>query len=258
MICAVIITFHPDRRKLDALLSALKGQVDEIKIIDNTQRNVGIGAAQNVGIRYAIDSGFDYVILFDQDSVPSANMVAWLIREIDALRSLGKRVAAIGPNHIVGGRPSIPLETSCREVSILNSSGMLIPIEAVKDIGLVNEELFIDLVDIEWLMRARSKGWHAYQSSEVTMHHELGRGAFRIWAGKWYYVPKHPPSRLYYFARNTVYLCLRSSYYDRWSAASPKRVVIRFIAYCFQWRHCAMMFKGLYHGFIGRLGPLAD
>src|SRR4051794_20411549 len=89
-ICAVVVSYNPPVYLLDNL-EKLKIQAPEVVLIDNgsgassaallkraerdlgikiihNQKNVGIAAALNMGIRHAIREGYEWLATFDQDS----------------------------------------------------------------------------------------------------------------------------------------------------------------------------------------------
>lgn len=71
----------------------------------------------------------------------------------------------------------------------------------------MNEELFIDYVDLEWCWRAVNKGYKIIGNAEVSINHTLGdyRKTFLNFE-----VNMRTPLRHYYITRNTIYLSLRS------------------------------------------------
>ncbi|MFZ1382851.1 MAG: glycosyltransferase family 2 protein [Scrofimicrobium sp.] len=100
LVSAVVVTFNPDPVELMRLLAALRPQVDSAIIVDNgsgnqvevhdlakehdatfigCDQNIGIAAAQNLGIEQARQAGAKYVLLSDQDSVPAPDMVQQLL-----------------------------------------------------------------------------------------------------------------------------------------------------------------------------------
>ena len=83
----VIVTYRPDAEHLQRVLASITRQTSHVVLVDNTpgqqealagpegvQRvtlgdNIGIAAAQNIGIRTALEQGADAVWLSDQDTV---------------------------------------------------------------------------------------------------------------------------------------------------------------------------------------------
>jgi rhamnosyltransferase len=95
--CAVIVSYHPSTSILDNL-APLREQVDSIIVVDNTpishpssvvddlehlegcvvirnNKNLGIAAALNIGIRHAIAQGSAWILTLDQDSRVSEGYV---------------------------------------------------------------------------------------------------------------------------------------------------------------------------------------
>ncbi|MBD9563420.1 glycosyltransferase family 2 protein [Pseudomonas sp. PDM09] len=261
-VCAVIITFYPDLGNLRKLTESLSEQVGSIVIVDNGSpvsmdlfasglnienkpvvlslgENLGIGHAQNVGIEYARTSGAAYVVLFDQDSCPEKDMVVKLLSAATELESSGVPLAAVAPSYkdFDGGRLSsfvrigyfgfsrIDCAPGSRivEADFLISSGSLIPLSAIAKIGGVDASLFIDHVDTEWCLRAKSKGFKLFGVNDAIMLHSLGDRRTRFWFLRWRTVPYHSPFRYYYMFRNSVLLQQRAYMPLRWKMADFAR-----------------------------------
>jgi len=246
-IAAVIPAFHPDPARFAKALSALAPQCDRILVVDNggaggitaeasaqlgvaleilgDGNNLGVAAAQNLGIRRALESGAAAVLFMDQDSVAHADMVEHLAEALQHLASRGCRVAACGPRyhepeslqlssfvragifrlaHVLPSAGERSVACDC-----LISSGMLVPAEALRAVGEMEERLFIDHVDTEWCFRAKRAGYGCHGVATALMEHELGRNRKKIWLGRWRQVPDHPSERLYFLARNTLWLVRR-------------------------------------------------
>lgn len=161
-IFAVVVTYHP--LDVTELIASLASQCGAVIVVDNSevtpqhlvvacdenqaqllplQKNVGIGAAQNIGIDMALRRGARGVILFDQDSVPGPTLVGDLALHLDL------DVAAVGPTPYDGDeplvytdhtwgpkRPDIRLDsTEPLEVSFLLASGCLIRADVLREIS---------------------------------------------------------------------------------------------------------------------------
>jgi len=120
VIHAIVVAFNPDERLLPILLTKLAAQCARIHIIDNTPgsswinqwifqsglgnaephalgENVGIAGALNIGIHQALAQGATHVLLSDQDSLPSDDLVSGLLGTWEDLTAHGVRVGAVGP-----------------------------------------------------------------------------------------------------------------------------------------------------------------
>jgi rhamnosyltransferase len=251
-----VVTFNPDPPGLKELLARLAGQVASVLVVDNAsaQRpdmhagaslialglNVGIGAAQNVGIRTAAERGAGFVLLLDQDSLPAADMVAQLLRAHDRAALHGPPIAAVGARVVDpdgrhdgfvrfrhGRYETVPLpsEDVGIDCDMLIASGTLIPMAAIDAVGGMAEELFIDKVDTEWCLRARSRGWRLLGAPQALLHHRLGEHAVRIWFGRWRELRLHQPFRYYYMVRNGLLLRQSPHRTPAWCRADRRQLL---------------------------------
>ncbi|MEO5861679.1 MAG: glycosyltransferase family 2 protein [Burkholderiales bacterium] len=293
MIVAVVVTHQPDLERVAVLMSALAPQVSFSVAVDNGSstdvrgyfqnafsntvdvislvNNLGIAAAQNVGITRAKEKGADYVLLLDQDSVPHHAMVSELITAVEKMRVGGAQVACVGPRYLDDRRQNPPpfnrisglrlVRGACSApdsiipVDYLIASGCLIPISVLEHVGGMREDLFIDYVDIEWGLRARRFGYQSFGVCAAHMAHSLGDQPIRFLG---FSFPQHSPLRHYYHCRNAVLL-----YRERWVPCNWKfvdgwRLCLRYIFYSLFAKpptaHWRMMTLGLWHGLRGQAG----
>ena len=299
-VASVIVTYNADPNTLQTLLDRLAPQVTRIFVVDNGSSNaqvinqiaesidharavlcsinLGLGHAHNLGIRACRNEGVDMVLLLDQDSLPRDNMVEKLVTAYYQLSQTSGKVAAVGA-HYTGsqtGHPSFFVQFNrfrfrkcfcnrgedCQIIpaDMLISSGCLIPLSAIDTIGEMDEELFIDHVDTDWFLRAKSLGWHSYGVCNAVMEHTLGEQTIRIWLGRWRYLPLHQPFRYYYIYRNSL-LLYRRKYPDQfWKQADIIRLVMMFIIFLLfgnkKMGNLLMTLRGIKDGICGKSGPL--
>jgi len=60
------------------------------------------------------------------------------------------------------------------ETDYVVSSGALIPLAVLDQVGMMDESLFIDYVDSEWGLRAKSRGHLSFGICAAQMVHCLG------------------------------------------------------------------------------------
>jgi rhamnosyltransferase len=281
-VTAIVVTYEPEPQALGRLLDRLAGDRIAVMVVDNGSRfdvaglvagrrqageqvlplgaNLGIAAAQNRGIEAARATGSEAVILFDQDSLPPPGMVEVLATALEALRSAGLRPAAVGPVPVDArlAPHRAPGAAGPHAVDHLIASGCLIPLAVLDEVGLMREDLFIDYVDIEWCLRAATRGHRCYQVPAARMAHEFGSPVTVL--GRAY--TSHSPMRHYYLFRNTVWLWRQASIPLGWRFRAAPRVVARLAFNAVfarphreQW---AMMLRGLGDGLAGRLGRRHD
>jgi rhamnosyltransferase len=291
---AVIITFNPDHRRVREVVQAIAPQVREVLIVDNGSAslpadllqmagdtplyllelgdNLGIAAAQNLGLAWARKRGASHVLLLDHDAVAAPGMATALLKEIRLRQTAGERVAAVGPL-IADPRRSRPAPffrvtplglrrvtapdegQHSAQVDFLISAGVLIDLAALPDIGAMREDLFIDYVDLEWCMRATARGWRLYGHFGTGIDHRLGEEPLRFLGRR---VMAHSPLRHYYMARNA--LAVWRTPHARWGwigfdafALAVRSVLFSTIANE-RGAHLRMILRGARDGLRGRLG----
>ena len=299
-VTAVVTTYEPDLQTLEAQFVRLAGQIDALLVIDNGSANAtmvaqlvsqfafaqffgagenrGLGWAHNEGLRRALAEGADAVLLLDQDSLPSENMVAALRQALSQQRERGVRTAAVGARYLGTdqGHPSYFVQFGrlrfrrrfCSgahagkliRADMLISSGTLFSREALEAVGLMEEELFIDHLDTEWFLRAGAEGWQSFGVCDALMDHGLGDRTVRVWLGRWRYLPVHQPFRYYYVYRNSLLLWQRDYPSRRWKHTDMLRLAKMFFVFAFfagqRLKNFAMMRRGIRDGLAGKTGPL--
>ncbi|MCK0511898.1 glycosyltransferase family 2 protein [Aromatoleum buckelii] len=288
---AVIVVYRPQRASLEALLDALRPQVDDIIVVDNgiapelaqellagcrhlpMHGNAGLARAINEGAETAFSLGATHVALFDQDSLPSSGMIRELLHASRALQDAGQAVAAVGPRYVDRMRSDAPPFVRIRggrlraaeftrdepyvDVDFVITSGSLIDSTAWQAIGGMEERLFIDYVDIEWGLRAREMGYRSFGVCSATMNHAIGEAPVRVFGRL---ISIHSPTRRYYQFRNAVWLYRRRGMPNDWKVADGRRFLLKFLFYAIakspRGKTFRMMVKGVWHGLVGRMGAL--
>lgn len=291
-VIALVVTYNPRLEHLHELLEVVSPQVTSVVVVDNgsiamqkfvnppgndrihmiaNRENIGVAAAQNAGIKWAQKQGADYVLLLDQDSIPAPDMVSRLLDAVKGLRSTGQAVASVGPRFLDERLPKrIPFfrqkglrieRCACNypdaviPVDYVISSGCLIPASVIEVVGSMQDDLFIDYIDIEWGMRAKYKGFQSFGVCSAHMRHSLGEPPVKILGHNFL---MYNPMRYYYRFRNALWMYRQPWLPLGWKIANAWRMLF---VYCFYpvfipprlkiWR---MMNLGLWHGLAGRYG----
>lgn len=259
---------------LDPLPEVDRGRIEFVWL----ETNVGVGAGHNRGIRWARERAFSHVLILDHDSVPAPDMVARLLGALDKLAAQGSRVAAVGPRYVdrytghisafvrLGGWRLRKVFCACAQAGetlqtdFIISSGALIPMSVLDDVGEMNEGFFIDHVDTEWIFRAKSRGYLSFGVCDAVMEHSLGTATFHFWLGRWRNVPMHSPERHYYVFRNSVILLRMPHAPARWIQNDIVRLVAMAVIFPVfapqRLRRIWLMARGIRDGLRGVAGPL--
>jgi rhamnosyltransferase len=270
---------HWDAQELlNALPVADRGRIEFIWL----DTNVGVGAGHNRGIQWARTNGFSHVLILDHDSIPRPDMVRHLVAGLDRLQTRGIPVAAVAARYVdrytghiapfvrlgvfklvrvtcgsaKAGEPTGEL----LEIDFVISSGALIPMSVLDRVGDMNEGLFIDHVDTEWILRCKDQGYRSFGVCDAVMEHSVGNATFRFWFGRWRNTPVHDPERDYYLFRNSLILYRMPYAPWRWIASDFVRLLglaVVFPAFApDRWRRVQLIARGIWHGLRGVKGPL--
>lgn len=294
-VCAVLVTHRPEPALLAEQLAALVPQVGHVVVVDNASpghafRDVCAGypglqllaLPENRGLAHALNAGIERarslkdvscVLLMDQDSVPAPRMVHDLGAALARLAVRGK-VAAVGPcfrdARESADAPFVRIrfpfnrklrcDGRCAEIrcDFLISSGCLIPLSVLDEVGGMDDALFIDNVDLDWCFRATAAGHSLYGVCAARLDHRLGDARMRI-PGLSRGVVVHAPQRLFYMMRNRVLLYRRAYTPRRWIAQDVPRLFVKFLLFALlippRGKNVRCMLAGLRAGSAGRITP---
>lgn len=187
------------------------------------KNNLGIATAQNIGINNSIEKkDADFFLFLDQDSSIEEGFVNKMVEEYTRIEKLGVNIAALGPTIInKDNLLSYKQEKKGKDQnaqgfytpSVLISSGMLIQSKILKQVGLMEDELFIDAVDFEWCWRAKFKGYDCCLTERVKMNHKVGIEDKKFLGQP---ILISSPKRYFYQYRNFLLLVNRSYVPTKW------------------------------------------
>lgn len=284
-VCAAIVTYQPDAG-FPERVARIAHQVDSVVIIDNnsnscvvsmledlaSQRNIhlivndenlGLATALNQGMRWAMERRCQWVLLFDQDTVPEDSMVETLMSVYDDFEPK-RKLAVIGSNFYDiniqrVGFASRPNEVcSWAEKKTVITSGSLLSTAAFEAVGPFREEFFIDYVDHEYCLRARSMGFTIVLATKPIMKHAVGAATVHRLLWKNLSTSNHSPLRRYYVTRNHLilareYLCKEPGWVfatSYWLVKFNTRMLLFEDGRASKLRNVLL---GIWHGLAGRM-----
>jgi rhamnosyltransferase len=192
--------------------------------------NMGTSGAVNSGFRFALDHDYDWIWLFDADSIPEPNALEKLLdlyahlsedlqRTTAFLACLHFNVEDEVPRH--GGMfterglaPNIPpADAPFYPCHFTIWSGCLYQLAAVRKIGLPNLNYVLDWGEGEYGYRVMRAGYKAFICRDAVLHHNI-RGYKSVRPAKirrgqlTLTVYEFPSIRCYYSCRNMLYFVL--------------------------------------------------
>lgn len=238
-ISVVIVTYNPSE-KLPAVIENLKKQVGKIYIIDNNSnskdmfnkitpdsvveiiyydKNIGLAAAQNIGIKRSIEEKMEWILFLDDDSEVGDDFLEKLLYCYGKVKNK-EQVAIIGANILHDNsskQTAYPVKTNffikrvffkkqdcIEDVMFVISSGSIMKTKLFTEIGLFIEEFFVDHIDVEFCLRVNNLGYKILASKEAKLYQRVGGSKEKNIFGIKSYPTNHNPQRQYTKYRNAV------------------------------------------------------
>lgn len=281
-ICAIVSSYRPEPESLAKNILSYLPDVDHLIIWDNTLssescinqlvselntgkvevrtsgRNEYLAKPFNDCFRWAKENGYTHVLTMDQDSSFKAGEFKIYLRSIR--NSADDSIAVFGPN--VEGEMILPT-AELVEVETVITSGAVYPLDKFEINGLFREDFLIYMIDVEYCLRVREKGYKVMCIAGVTLSHQMGhakKAAFGLT------VKNTPAQSTYYRIRNIILTWrLFPQYHAFWSQSSPRakflfykyNVCYRLAKIVFEDKRrlkCKAIFLGMIHGWRSRSG----
>lgn len=288
----IFVLYHPSRAFLDNLRTAARSGRDIVavdnspvadgelhralrgegmQVIFNRNRG-GLAGAYNRGAEVLLERGCEVIFLLDQDSDIGAAFFEKMMYACAQLRTdtfiVGPRIYEIGlqqcmPVFPPGRRLPRPrridtVDTGLFPTLFVISSGSAISAAAYRCLGAFREDYFIEYLDIEYGLRASSRGIPVYVNAAVTLRQTTGH----IQRHGKLFTTHHEAWRRYYGARNAVH-ALRQ-YRRQWSLHRFSALLALHQAFCVtlferdRRRKLVAIACGYLDGVRGRLGRFED
>jgi hypothetical protein len=227
-VTAVVLSWN-GREDTLACLRSLEVEDVEVIVVDNASddgtaeavrgaevirndRNLGYAGGMNVGIRRALERGADAVLLLNNDvevepgairalvaAAGEAGAVCPVVVFADDPARIWYAGARFDPRRGYNGRQLTASIDSVAETERICGAAVLIPRQALDDVGMLDEELFAYVEDADWSLRARRRRLPLLVVPESRVRHKVsastgGEGS---------------PDALYYSTRNLLAVCER-------------------------------------------------
>lgn len=226
-VIAIVIAYNIKKNLLSENIFSYINFVDKVLVVDNSDKptdlsninktnkieyislngNFGIAKALNVGLEYAFKYKYKYALTMDQDSKFSNNLIEEYRKNQQA------NVAIYSPFYLIDRKRKKNNKKDVQYLYWTMTSGNLLNLEYVKEIGKFKEDFFIDAVDYEFCLRARKKGYKILQCNKAILIHNPGITKTKkilFWNYKYGYMST---DRLYYQIRNLSYIAKKYNSY---------------------------------------------
>ncbi len=275
---AIVVFYQPTPSLTKEVLEHISSQVEEICIVDNSpepqgvidttlpnlhyialKENRGIAAAQNIGIEYFKERGFDYIIFCDQDTIMPSDTVAKLLDTSLYLENKNYRVGSVCAVAIEShtGKPytyniafikDVPNNDGRHIMQVIHtmSSMSLVKLELFEDVGGMDESLFIDGVDSEWCWRGAQKaGLSFFYDKDIVVNHQLGSITNSVGNHTLHIAT---PFRIYYQYRNYIWFLRRDYIPPRWMRINGVKYFVKIFYYTIFCNNRRLYLKNIFRG----------
>lgn len=166
--CLIVDNDSPDKTDL-----YVEQHYPEVRLI-RTGENLGFGRANNIGMQIAVEEGYDYVLLLNQDAGIAPNMVENLLRKSEAEPETG----IFSPLHLNGAETDLDFGFAdylgCRTLTefnerykdvdplyadFVNAAIWLVPTSVLKKVGGFDPFFRHYGEDVDWVNRLHYHGY---------------------------------------------------------------------------------------------------
>jgi GT2 family glycosyltransferase len=201
-----------DNGSKDGSPEIIRSHYPNIKLLVMTE-NLGFCEGNNVGMRYALDQGADYLFLLNNDTVVAPDMLTRLVEACQEDTKAGmagptmyyhdepNKIAAAGGivdrsrarfwNRMDGVLDPINNDAPTEDVDFIVSCAVLARRETVLRIGLLDNRYFINGDDIDWGLKAIESGYKVLYVPNAKMWHKISAA-----------MGNGSPATTYYITRN--------------------------------------------------------
>ena len=188
--------------------------------IIRSEKNLGFSGGNNLGIKYALDAGADYILLLNNDTVVEPNFLEPLLNAFGAESKVG--IAAPQINYFyepkiiwsAGGRISRlrgsgfaysdeydeGIEKNNLSVGFVSGCCMLIKKDLFETVGLFDDNYFLYVEDVDLCYRTIHAGYKIIVSENSKIYHKISSSTIGD-------LSKLP---LYYVTRNRLYFAKKN------------------------------------------------
>lgn len=165
---------------------------DSVRILANKQ-NLGYAGGNNIGIKYALSEGADYIFILNNDATVEPDTLDQLVAAAEA----DSHVGAVGPTIKEPGRIIYYGKTSWLKPELQHSTtpptkeylgpkdyligaGLLIKRKLLETIEGFDEIYFLYFEDADLALRAQAAGYQLKVAPEAIIHHQVSATAKQL------------------------------------------------------------------------------
>ncbi len=186
-----------DNGSEDDSVATVRRDFPDVTLIENGT-NLGFCRGNNVGLQWALERDYDYVMLLNSDTKVLPGLVSEMVSVMETDPTIGiagaKNVLMENPEFTWGrygkvtwgpmlvktvGRfaPDLRLDEPPRDVDWVIGNACMIRREALAKVGVFDEEFWQCNEDVDWCYRARKAGYRVVYVDRAAILHKGGSSA---------------------------------------------------------------------------------
>lgn len=182
-----------DNHSTDGSAEAIKKYFPKISLIENSD-NFGFTGGNNIGIKYALEQGADYILILNPDTVVEKNTIKNLLSEANKYQTgiIGPKIyfgedrkiwyagGVLDMDNVIGNHRGVDEKDNGQydqagETDYVTGAAMLISSEVFNKIGLFDERYFLYYEDADFCVRAKQVGFKVWYTPHSTVYHKNAR-----------------------------------------------------------------------------------
>lgn len=182
-----------DNASTDHTAAQVRALFPEVKVIE-TGANLGFAAGNNVGLRFALEHDYDYILLLNNDTEVEPNFLSALISAAESDTNIG----IAGPSIVYHERPDliwsaggwIDWRRGCglmidigerdtgrnkpiRNVDFVTGCALLVKRDVLEQVGALDERFYMYYEETEWCVRAAKAGFRIVHVPQALIYHKI-------------------------------------------------------------------------------------
>jgi GT2 family glycosyltransferase len=211
-----------DNGSTDGSVQIIHDEFPKLSIVE-LDKNLGYAAGNNVGIQHALDSGADYVLLLNNDTLVEPAMLGELVMYAGSnskIGMIGPKVYCYEPENTIFATGSF-INWSKGEVinrgmfqpdsdfaqfrrpervDFVAGCGVLVSKKFIEQVGKLNPIYYLNFEDVDWAVRGWQQGFEVWFAPQAIMWHKVSAT-----------LGKASPANTYYMTRNALLFFWRHS-----------------------------------------------